>query len=71
MDLGINNFYDFLLLSGYKFMLNVKQVQTGGSWIIDYVVDIEVHAFFIKAFCRNIELRVKLSYVFHSVPYGI
>ena len=41
-------------------------------WNRDYVVDIEVHVFFlIKAFGRNIELRVKLSYVFYIVPYGI
>ena len=26
---------------------------------------------FIKAFGRNIEFRVKLSYVFNVVPYGI
>ena len=38
----------------------------------DYVVDIEVHVFFlIKAFGLNIELRVKLSYVFNIVPYEI
>ena len=31
----------------------------------DYVVDIEVHVFFlINAFGRNIELRVKLSYMY-------
>ena len=37
-----------------------------------YVVDIEVYVFFLKkAFGRNIELRVKLSYVFNIVPYGI
>ena len=27
--------------------------------------------FLIKVFGRNIELRVKLSYVFNIVPYGI
>ena len=34
-------------------------------WIRDYVVDIEVHVFFLKkTFGRDIELRIKLSYVF-------
>ena len=42
-----------------------------GWWNRDYVVDIEVHVFLIKAFGRNIELRVKLSYVLNIVPYGI
>ena len=41
-------------------------------WNRDYVVDIEVHVFFlIKAFGRNIKLSFKLSYVFNIVPYGI
>ena len=40
-------------------------------WNRDYVVDIEVCVFLDKAFGRNIELRVKLSYVFNIVPYGI
>ena len=34
-------------------------------WNRDYVVDIEVHVFL------DIELRVKLSYAFNIVPYGI
>ena len=40
-------------------------------WNRDYVVDIEVYVFYIKAFGLNIELRVKLSYVLNIVPYGI
>ena len=32
-------------------------------WNRDYVVDIDIHVFFIKAFGLNIELGVKLSYV--------
>ena len=40
-------------------------------WNRDYVVEIEVFFFLIKAFGQNIELRVKLSYVFNVVPYGI
>ena len=46
-------------------------MSTARWWNRDYVVDIEVHVFFIKAFGRNIELRVKLSHVFNIVPYGI
>ena len=40
-------------------------------WNRDCVVDIEVHVFLDKAFGGNIEFRVKLSYVFNIVPYGI
>ena len=40
-------------------------------WNRDYVVDIEVHVFLDKGLGRNIELRVKLSYVFNIVSYGI
>ena len=49
------------------------RIATNTRWMNrDYVVDIEVHVFFlIKAFGRNIELRVKLSSVFNIVPYEI
>ena len=40
-------------------------------WNRDYVVEIEVFVFLDKGLGRNIELRVKLSYVFNIVPYGI
>ena len=40
-------------------------------WKRDYVDEIEVQVFLINAFVLNIELRVKLSYVFNIVPYGI
>ena len=38
------------------------QLQDGGT---------ETEVFLIKVFGPNIELRVKLSYVFNIVPYGI
>ena len=45
-----------------------KSIETSTKWWYrDYVVAIEVHGFFlIKAFGRNIELRVKLSYVLNK-----
>ena len=44
-------------------------MSTSRWWNSNYVVDIEVHVFL--SFGRNIKLRVKLSYVFNIVPYGI
>ena len=55
-----------IIKKNMHFNVNYKMVEHR-----DYVVDIEVHVFLIKAFGRNIELRVKLSYVFNIVSYGI
>ena len=68
--------YNFTLNSIFRPKAIIKKTCTSMSttrwWNRDYVVDIEVHVFFlIKAFGRNIELRVKLSYVFNILPYGI
>ena len=54
------------------FVVKLYKIQSTKWWNSNYVVGIERHAFFIiKASCRNIELRVKCSYVFNTVPYGI
>ena len=45
------------------------QLQDGGTETM--YLTLKCMFFLIKAFGRNIELRVKLSYVFNIVPYGI
>ena len=66
--------YLHCLQSLEKDAVSSQQFEYGGTkwWNRDFVVDIEVHVFFfvIKAFGRNIELRVKLSYEFEYSTSG-
>ena len=56
-----------ILLSSFSLTTALSRFRT----ILDYHYNFTLNSIFQYYFGRNIELRVKISYVFNIVPYGI